>query len=161
MKKQEAMSSSFKGDVFALLRKLVADSPSDEILTGVADLLKTTNAGRQDSRREILNAVSNNLSFLSESLSPSKALSEKLSALSHEFRSPDAAEHFIALKDETLTVLREVQSSILFSKSSTESAQSPFITSRALPADRRRRAGAGETQFGIGQRNRRCPSGCL
>ena len=114
MARQEGTSTIFRGELFNFLRGLVTrGNASPEMLGGVANLLKAINSliGRQDA----LDAVANSLQYLSESLSPSKALSEKLAKLSQEFRGQDAQERSAQLKTQAQALLKEVENSILFS----------------------------------------------
>lgn len=110
---QENASSSFRGELFDFLRALVAQGGKAEINYGVANLLKSLTA--MNTRENILNSVSNNLGFLSDSLSGSQALSSKLAHLAERFRGEDAAQNFPELKNETLLMLKEVSDSVLFS----------------------------------------------
>lgn len=113
MMRQENTSTVFKGELFNFLRTLVAGNSTPEIRAGVANLLKSINGllGKQD----VLNAISNSLQFLSESLSASKTLSQRLETLSEEFRQEDAPQKFHELKAQVLDILEDVEGSILFS----------------------------------------------
>ncbi|MEM1485284.1 antitoxin [Oscillospiraceae bacterium PP1C4] len=113
MVKQENTSTAFKGDLFNFLRELVANNPQAELRSGVANLLKSINS--LTSKQDILNAVANSLKFLSESLQSSKTLSQRLRELSARFRTEDAAYQFNELKGEVLSVLKDVENSLLFS----------------------------------------------
>ena len=109
---QEAISSTFKGDLFDFLRQQLAQSGKPEMIFGITNLLKSLNA--LESREMILNSVANNLTFLANSLSASAKLSDKLFELAGKFREENAAENFISLKGETLSLLEEVKNSILY-----------------------------------------------
>ena len=113
MMRQENTSTVFKGELFNFLRSLVAGDSTPELRAGVANLLKSINGllGKQD----VLNAISNSLQFLSESLKASKTLSNRLQTLSDAFRQEDAPEKFHELKEQVLEILKEVENSILFS----------------------------------------------
>ncbi|MDD3429069.1 MAG: antitoxin [Oscillospiraceae bacterium] len=110
---QELSSTSFKGDLFDFLRTLLAQNPKTEMRYAIANFLKSLNS--LATRQNITRSISNSLSFLSNSLSASGALSQKLSALSQQFAQRDAAENFAQLKDDTLAVLKEIEGSILYS----------------------------------------------
>lgn len=111
--RQEQASSAFKGDLFDFLREQLAQNGKPEMRYGICNLLKSLNA--LASQEKILKSISNGLSFLSESLSSSPSLSQKLIDLAGRFKEPGAQNHFNALKDETLVLLNEVKGSILYS----------------------------------------------
>lgn len=110
---QENASSSFRGELFDFLRAIVEQSPRAEVNYSVANLLKSLTA--LSAQNNILNSISNNLHFLSDSLSGSKLLSQKLSELAVKFKDENAAQNFSKLKDETLLLLKDVTGSVLFS----------------------------------------------
>lgn len=109
---QEAASTSFKGELFDFLRQLIAQNEKPEMKFGVSNLLKSLNA--LESREVILNSIGNNLAFLSDSLSASASLSQRLGELAEKFRSQEAQEQFPNLKSQTLALLDEVKNSILY-----------------------------------------------
>lgn len=111
--KQEQASTAFKGDLFDFLRQQIAQNGKPEMRYGICNLLKSLNA--LSSQEKVLKSISNGLSFLSESLSSSPSLSQRLLELSGRFKAPDAPDRFNALKDETLVLLGEVKGSILYS----------------------------------------------
>lgn len=113
MARQEHSSTSFKGELFNLLRQLSGQNRAPDMQQAVANLLKSLYS--YSGRKDVLEAVANNLQHLSESLAPSKTLSGKLAALSQEFRSNRAEQSFASLKGEVLPLLKEVEGSILFS----------------------------------------------
>lgn len=110
--RQENTSTTFKGELFDFLRQVVTENPEPEMRYAIANLLKSINCatGKQD----VLDAVANSLQFLSESTETSKTLSSQLQELSDLFRQPDAAENFRELKADVLMLLKDVESSILF-----------------------------------------------
>ncbi len=113
MMKQEGNATVFRGELFDMLRSILAENPSQEMRLGVAALLKSISniVGKKDA----VAAVSNSLKFLSESLSPSKTLSDKLMSLSTAFRTADSSsEQFQQLKNEILDVMKEVEGSLLY-----------------------------------------------
>lgn len=109
---QEGGATSFKGDLFDMLRELSARGDRPDVRYGVANLLKAISATLN--KRDVLHSVANSLGFLANSLSASKNIFAKLSDLAHRFEADDAVEKFGTLKDETLALLREVEGSILF-----------------------------------------------
>ncbi len=112
--RQEQNTTLFKGEVFDMLRGLLAQNANrPEVVNGIGVLLKGLNATL--TQRDALDSVSNNLAFLSESLSSSSRLSEKLNELVLAFRAPDAIENFTENKAQVLSVLKEIEASVLFS----------------------------------------------
>lgn len=110
--RQEQTSTAFKGELFDFLRDLLAASPKPEMNYGVANLLKSINGTL--SRRSILDSVSNSFQFLAMSLKSSPKLSARLMSLSNLFRADTAPNQFAALKNEALSLMKEVEGSILF-----------------------------------------------
>ena len=82
------------------------------IRLSVATLLKAIN--HEMNRRDILDAIGNNLNYLGKSLSASRTLSDKILALSEKLRDADADENFNTLKKEVAIVLNEIEGSILY-----------------------------------------------
>lgn len=111
--KQEQASTAFKGDLFDFLRQQIAQNGKPEVRYGICNLLKSLNA--ISSQEKILKSISNGLSFLSESLTSSASLSQKLSDLAAQFIAEDAQNRFSELKDQTILLLGEVKNSILYS----------------------------------------------
>ena len=113
MVRQEKESSGFKGEIFDLLRKFCAENPDNApLLKAVANELKSINNLLY--KDDILGAVINNLSFLKDNLSTSPDLVQKLTDLIIKFSSNEAYENFAGLKADTLSVLNEIEESILF-----------------------------------------------
>lgn len=114
MAKQETSATTFKGEMFDYLRGLISENPSDEMQSAVANMLKSINnlAGRRDS----LNAVSNSLKFLSQSLEPSRNISQRLAELSVRFREKGAEENFPQLKAEAMDILKEMEGNLLYNE---------------------------------------------
>lgn len=111
MKTQQKATTIFNGDFFNLLRGLSAQTTNADVKTAIVNLLKATvNAA---SEKDVLNSLSSNLKFLAEQLSPSKALSSTLRSLSDQLKAPNAGENFTLLKSQILSVLHEVNSSLL------------------------------------------------
>ncbi len=112
--RQEQNTTMFKGDFFDTLRDILAQSAGKpELATGIGVLLKGLNATL--SRHDVLQSISNNLSFLAQSLHVSPHLSGKLESLMLAFRAPDASDNFAQLKSQVSEVLSEIQNSVLFS----------------------------------------------
>lgn len=109
---QEAASTAFKGDLFDFLRQQISQNGKPEMHYGVCNLLKSLNG--IESRESILKSISNSLSFLSDNLSSSTSISQRLSDLATHFREPHATDEFASLKDQTLLLLNEVKGSILY-----------------------------------------------
>lgn len=112
MAKQEISSTTFKGEMFDYLRGLLSENPSDEMQAAVANMLKSINnlAGQRDA----LGAVANSLKFLSQSLEPSRSISQRLAELSLRFRQEDAPENFVQLKAEAMDILKEMENNLLY-----------------------------------------------
>jgi len=111
--RQENSSTAFKGGLFNFLRKLSMDAPSPETKAGIANLLKALNGAL--SKRDILDSIANGLQFLSKELLASPTLAKQLDLLSANFRQKEAIGKFSDLKQETLSLLHEVEGSILYS----------------------------------------------
>lgn len=109
---QEASSTSFKGELFEFLRMQVSQNSKPEMRYGICNLLKSLNA--VETRETILKSISNSLYFLSENLSSSTSVSQKLYDLATRFLDERAANKFSSLKDETLLLLNEVKGNILY-----------------------------------------------
>ena len=112
---QEGNSTLFQGEVFDMLRNLLAKSDGmlggGEVRSSIANLLKSTAAAT--SNDNILQSLSDTLKFLSEELYPSRSISESLKNLSDALRQPDAAENFSELRSQISELLKDVSGSIL------------------------------------------------
>ncbi len=111
--KQEKDSTAFKGELFDTLRNLVKDNPSQEVKTSVTNLLKAINT--ENCNPEILKALSGTMTYLSETLSPNRQLSENLMKLAQKFADPKASENFPELKQEAAKIMQDISQSIMFS----------------------------------------------
>lgn len=109
---QEKDSTAFKGGIFDTLRDLVKKNPSSEVKDAVTNLLKAINT--ENCKPEILKALSGTMTYLGETLSPNRHLSEKLHVLAEKFASPDAEKNFSSLKNETAQMIRDISKSIMF-----------------------------------------------
>lgn len=111
--RQELTTTLFKGDLFDQLRALLSQSRErPELATGIGMLLKGLNA--TISRRDALESVANNLTYLMNALDASPRLSEKIESLVVLLKEPAATENFVALKEDVLLLLKEIESSVLF-----------------------------------------------
>jgi len=109
---QEKASTRFKGDLFDFLRELAGSQASPDIRAGVANLLKALNGAL--GKKEILDSVANNLQSLSRNLSASPILVKQIDHLAARFRQDDASANFTELKQKTLQLMHDVESSILY-----------------------------------------------
>lgn len=110
--RQEKSSSVFKGEFFDFLRSVInKNGNADTVLTALR-LLNAVNSRLEG--RHALRSVANGLEYLSETLSPSGELSEKLAALASRFRSSDAPGMLTSLKADLNALFREVEMSILY-----------------------------------------------
>ncbi len=114
MKQQEFSSTSFRGELFDLLRQVSRQNlPESEIQGVIANLLRALN--HVTSNKDIRDAVANSLRYLAENLDASKSLHPKLAELAKQFQEPGAEKNFSFLKKETLALLQEIRESVLFS----------------------------------------------
>lgn len=109
--KQEYASTLFKGPLFETLRRLLAENP--DMSKEIADLLKSVNG--TIARQDVMDSAANSLEYLREQLSGSERLSARIDSLLGELRAPDSAAHFQELKGEILELLKDLESSILYS----------------------------------------------
>lgn len=110
---QENSSTAFKGDLFDVLRNMVKENPSPELKRAVENMLKAINT--ENSKADVLKALSGTMKYLSQQLAPNKVISSKLTELSQRFRSDTADSEFSQLKQETATVMQDIERSIMFS----------------------------------------------
>lgn len=113
LQRQENNSTIFKGELFDFLREVLAGHDDAEMRQAIAGLLKSMN--NLQGRQEALGAVANSLQYLSESIAPSKTLSEALGRLAAAFRQPDAPAHYGDLKREAMALLEEMETNLLYS----------------------------------------------
>lgn len=113
LRRQELSTTLFKGEFFDQLRELLGNNlDKPEVATSIGVLLKGLNA--TISRRDALDSIANNLTFLSNSLQSSTQLSEKLQGLIETIRQPEATANFSEIKQQVMAVLVEVENSVLF-----------------------------------------------
>ena len=114
MGRQEHGSTYFKGELFDLLRDALRQNPGQgELRDAAVSFLKAMTLFH--TRREALGSVANSLQYLADTLSSSKTLAGRLEELADSYRQEDAPERFPTLRQETLSLLKEVEESILFS----------------------------------------------
>ncbi len=103
--------TAFEGELFSALRELLANNSSQEFKTALSGFLR--NAFSLLSQKEVLTSLSDNFMFLSDSLYPSRSLSQQLSELSKAFVSPSAPDNFQALKEQALKLLDSAAESLV------------------------------------------------
>jgi hypothetical protein len=112
---QEKQTTMFTGDkLFDLLRQLAftAEKTSNTEMQGaIGQFLKSLNFLK--GRDEILNALSSNLRFLSHYFRANKNMSADLKLLGEQWGGADAPKYFTLLKNETLSLLKNVSESLL------------------------------------------------
>ena len=109
--KQEYASTLFKGPLFETLRRLFSENP--DMSREIADLLKSVNG--TIARQDVMDSAANSLEYLREQLSGSERLSGRIDGILGQLRAPDSASHFQELKGEILELLKDLESSILYS----------------------------------------------
>lgn len=112
---QEEASTTFRGEAFDFLRRILSESGSEEKTSTVVSLLKAVYS--ETNRRQILDALSGSFSYLSQTFASSKDLSGALRQLAAKFASESAGRNFSELKQEVLEMLETVENSILFNNS--------------------------------------------
>ena len=116
MIEQENASTAFKGEIFDFLRDLVEENKSPQMKEAVISVLKSINS--EKCREDILSALSGSFRYLSSEMKPSREISARLFDLSEQFASENAGENFQTLKNEALSVLNDMEYSILYSERS-------------------------------------------
>lgn len=117
MLRQERESTQFKGELFDFLRALIsspAEQEQTELQGAIAGFLKAMNNIK--AQKDIMDAVSNNLTFLKNNLPMAHALAARLENLIKKFDAAEGKENFQALKAETLQLMRELEESFYFSQ---------------------------------------------
>ncbi len=109
---QENSSTAFKGEFFDFLRDVLAENSSPEFKKAVISVLKAVNS--EKSRTDIMRALSASFGFLSTQMKPSREISAALMSVSERFLQDDAEENFSSLKSDALSVLTDVERSVLF-----------------------------------------------
>lgn len=113
MGRQEHASTYFKGDLFDLMRDAIRQNPEQgELRESTVSFLKAITLFH--TRREALGSVANSLEYLAKTLSASKGLSGKLLDLAARYRADNAPRQFTSIRQDTLSLFKEVEESILF-----------------------------------------------
>lgn len=108
---QEKGITSFQGELFNMLRNLLASANSKEATSCISNFLRAFST--LSSQEEILHSISANLKSLSQMLLPSKTLSENLLNLSEMFSSSKANVNFDSLKQQALELLNSASTSLI------------------------------------------------
>lgn len=108
--KQEYASTLFKGPLFETLRQILADNP--DMSKEIADLLKSING--TIARQDVMDSAANSMEYLRDQLAGSSRLSERIETILTALRAPDSAMQFQELKGEILTLLKDLEGSILY-----------------------------------------------
>lgn len=111
IEKQTEGTVLFRGELFDILRSLMQDSPSQALQDAIVDLLKAYN--NSISSHDILDAISSNLSNLSDLFAGNDKIVEQLLMLSAEFRNADSVSNFNALTEKTIVTLAGLEKSLL------------------------------------------------
>lgn len=109
---QENSSTAFKGELFDFLRDIIGENQNPDFRKAVIAVLKSVNS--EKSKTDILKALSGSFEYLSKQMKPSRELSAVLMNISKKFVSEGAEDNFSALKTDALSVLTDVERSILF-----------------------------------------------
>jgi tetratricopeptide (TPR) repeat protein len=110
---QQELATTFRGEFFDFLRKLSAEQPDNaQLQMAMARQLKA--ASCLMNRQDVLEAVSNNLTYLKSGVLPGSELETQLESLIEALRSPDANENFPRLKNTALAVLKQLQGNLLY-----------------------------------------------
>lgn len=109
---QENSSTAFKGELFDFLRDVLAENKSPEFKKAVISVLKSVNC--EKSKTDIMRALSASFGFLSTQMKPNREISAVLQKISERFLEDDAGEEFTDIKSDALSVLTDVERSVLF-----------------------------------------------
>ena len=113
MERQQELSTTFRGELFDFLRQISAENPENGPLQmALARQLKA--ASSLMNRGDVLDAVSNNLTYLKGGVLPGSELQSRLDALIDALQGPQAEQRFPQLKGEALALLKEMESSISY-----------------------------------------------
>ena len=109
---QENSSTAFKGELFDFLRDVLAENKNPDFKKAVISVLKSVNC--EKSKADILRALSASFNYMSAQMKPNKELSAVLHSISERFSSEDAMENFQNIRDDALSVLTDIERSILY-----------------------------------------------
>ncbi|WP_099205293.1 hypothetical protein [Scatolibacter rhodanostii] len=111
--RQESGATAFKGELFDFLRAFsVQREATPQVQVAIANFLKSVN--NLLCKGDIEDAVANSLTYLKNQLSSSTSISTRLDSLIARFRQNNASQNFTDLKEETLSLLKEIENSVLF-----------------------------------------------
>ncbi len=114
MQRQESASTIFKGELFDVLRYISKENQGQaQVQYAIANLLKAVN--NHFAKKDILDAVANNLAFLKDGVHSSKSLTSLIDGLIARYRSPGAGGEIINLKTDTQALFGQIEDSLLFS----------------------------------------------
>lgn len=111
LSRQEYSSTLFKGELFDFLREAIGENPNLKL--PVAELLKAMNGTIV--KGDVLDSVGNTLDFISDQMVGSSVLSARLADLAQRCRTSQGTEDFQMLKQNILSILKNVEESILYS----------------------------------------------
>ena len=111
---QENASTAFKGELFDFLRDILGKSSSEDMKNAVISVLKAVNS--EKSKGDILFALSGSFSYLSEEMKPFGELSARLAEFAEKLRFHNSEIDYKQIKDEALSLLENIEKSILFSE---------------------------------------------
>ena len=111
---QENSSTAFKGELFDFLRDILGKSSSTDMKNAVISVLKAVNS--EKSKGDILSALSGSFRYLSEEMKPFGELSARLAEFAEKLRPSNSEIDFKQIKDVALSLLENVEKSILFSE---------------------------------------------
>jgi len=116
MLRQEHESTVFKGELFDFLREISFSSEQEqpELQNAIANFLKAINNIKV--QNDIIDAVSNNLTYLKNNMPVAHALAARIETLIRKFKSEGAKENFQSLKAETLHLMKDIEGSFYFSQ---------------------------------------------
>lgn len=104
-------ATAFSDELFDILRTMMSQTKSDEVKNAISAFLK--NAFTLQTQDQVLKSISANFKYLSQSLAPSKSISEQLGKLSELFSAKDAGMNFQALKETAMRILDSASNSLI------------------------------------------------
>ncbi len=110
MSRQQAGSTIFRGEIFDFLRQVSAERRDNpQVQMAVANFLKSVN--NLLCKEDIADAIANGLEYLQGNLPEGSGFSQRTARLISLFREADAHDSFPALKEETLALFKDLESS--------------------------------------------------